>query len=598
MENRYHLYNGDCLDVLRRLPDNSFDAVVTDPPYGLSQHTADDVAAALRAWLAGEEYRHRRAGFMGRTWDAFVPGPEVWRECLRVLKPGGHLVAFFGTRTYDLGVMAIRLAGFECRDQLAFMFGTGFPKSLDVSKAIDKRRDEDRPAIYAVTSFVADARDRAGLKNKDIDAAFGFAGMAGHWTSRQSQPSVPTWDQWLALKDLMRFGDEMDAEVWRLNGRKGKPGDAWDQREVVGTQEGTRLAVAPGQGADRPAVDLAITAPATDAARRWQGWGTALKPAYEPILLARKPIAGTVAENVLAHGTGALNVGGCRVPGEKPQCANVPFAAWRELEGREDRQNPGQTYDHTQGRWPANLLHDGSDEVLAAFAEFGESKSRPTKDGGEFPTDNTIGLGLKQIRRPFHVDEGTAARFFQSCPLDEEDEAVLRFHYSGKASRADRDEGLDDLPERSGGEACDREDGSAGLESPRAGAGRTGGARNTHPTVKPTSVMRWLVRLVCPPGGTVLDPFAGSGSTGKAAVLEGFRFVGIEREAEYIEIARRRIAHAAAGGQVPRGKVPPSAKRNPPARTVPVRSTVGAPDHAATQATDIQPGLPFGGGAE
>ena len=345
---------GDCLEIMRDIPDGSIDAIVTDPPYGLSDHRTSDVFSCLSSWLAGQEYLPNKKGFMGRTWDSWVPGPEVWREVFRVLKPGGHVVAFAGSRTHDLMSMALRLAGFECRDTVLWVYGSGFPKSLDVSKAIDKAAGAEREVI-GVDERIARRQPRKGY-SPVLDKQSTFNGANAN-----------------------------------------------------------------------------ITAPATDAARQWQGWGTALKPAFEPALLFRKPLVGTVAENVLAHGAGALNIDGCRVE-----------------DGGEET---------SKGRFPANLIHDGSDEVLAVF---------PGAAGG------------------------SAARFF----------------YCAKASKTDR------------------------------------GTDNSHPTVKPTELMRYLVRLVTPLGGTVLDPFMGSGSTGKAAVLEGFHFLGIEQDPSYFNIATERIQNA------------------------------------------------------
>jgi len=399
---KHEVIHGDCVEVMRSMDAESVDAIVTDPPYGL--------------------------GFMGKQWDALPPGREVFEECLRVLKPGGHLLAFGGSRTYHRLAVAVEDAGFEIRDQIMWVYGSGFPKSLDVSKAIDRKRD-DREDVLRVTGEIARLRDIAGLSNRDLDDAFGFAGMAGHWTTTKSQPTVPTVEQWAVLRDMLNPGEWLDAEVWRLNGRKGQPGEAWVEREVVGKYEtdmgglgGERLGTTGGD----------ITAAATPAAQQWQGWGTALKPAHEPIVMARKPLPGTVAENVLKHNTGALNIDGSRFS--------------------------------ENNRWPANLIHDGSEEA----------------------TQNM----------------GDAARYF----------------YCAKASKRDRNEGLEEMPLLTGGEATNRADGSAGVNNPRAGAGRTGGNRNTHPTVKPTDLMRYLVRLVTPPGGTVLDPFAGSGSTGKVEI--------------------------------------------------------------------------------
>jgi hypothetical protein len=312
---------------------------------------------------------------------------------------------------------------------------------MDVSKAIDKQRDDSAEALE-VAKYLMQHANGMGLSefrqylNASIIGQSHSGGSAQGWTTTRCggvvKPQVPTWDQWQQLKELLKLGDQMDMEVWRLNGRKGQPGEAFEQRKVIGQKtagmgSGQTFGMLQAEGRNAEAAKTVdITAPATPAAQQWQGWGTALKPALEPITVARRPLTGTVATNVLKHSTGAINVDGCRVG------------------------------DRT-GRWPANLIHDGSDEPCALL--------------------------------------GDAARFF----------------YCAKASKADRGEG------------------------------------NSHPTVKPTELMRYLCRLVTPPGGVVLDPFMGSGSTGKAAVLEGFKFIGIEREAEYLEIARGRIEVPAQG---------------------------------------------------
>lgn len=366
------LIHGDCLEVLKGMPDNSVDSIVTDPPYGLS--------------------------FMGKKWDYDVPDQAIWEECLRVLKPGGHLLAFAGTRTQYRMAVRIEDAGFEIRDMIAWVYGSGFPKSLDVSKAIDK-------AAGAVREVIGKAQ---------------WSNSAAHF--------VP--------------GEDHTARV-----------------------------------------TLDITAPAAAAARQWQGWGTALKPALEPITVARKPLKGTVADNVLEWGTGAINIDGCRVgtdggtrkesSGEK--CETVSVGGF--LNAKAGEPVPGM------GRWPANVIHDGSDEVVAGF-----------------PNNN--------------------ARFF----------------YCAKASKKDRDEGLDCFDAKYAPRDNGFSNKISGSNLPRA---------NIHPTVKPTDLMAYLCRLVTPPGGVVLDPFMGSGSTGKAAVREGFRFIGIEMDAEYLAIAEARIAHEA-----------------------------------------------------
>ena len=368
---------GDCAERLRELEPESVDAVVTDPPYGL--------------------------GFMGKAWDHAVPSADVWSEVLRVLKPGGHMVAFFGSRTYHRGAVAIEDAGFEIRDQLMWIYGSGFPKSLNVAIAIDKQA--------------------------------------------------------------------------------GATGDRGRRCSVVGNR-------AQGEDVER-AVGMPAHEPITEDAKRWSGWGTALKPAHEPIVLARKPFRGTVARNVLEHGTGAINVEACRIPASDNTPAPVgkfgrtyslgPSGFTGERDGSSD----------DLGRWPANVMHDGADDVLEHFPRSDSTPYRENVAAGDvLPLSTRAAGGFS--------DSGSAARFF----------------YTAKASADDRNE---ELPSR---------------------------MRNRHPTVKPCDLMRWLVRLIAPPGGVVLDPFMGSGSTGKAAMLEGFDFVGCELDPAHAEIAELRISGA------------------------------------------------------
>lgn len=423
------LINGSSPEALCTLDDNSVDSIVTDPPYGLS--------------------------FMGKKWDYDVPSVDVWRECLRVLKPGGYLLAFAGTRTQHRMAVRIEDAGFEIRDMIAWVYGSGFPKSLDVSKAIDK-------AAGAVREVVGPSR--ANIR-----------------------------------EDLKYGGNDPSHNHGRLGAVTHPP----------------------------------ETAPATDLARQWQGWGTALKPALEPITVARKPLIGTVAENVTTWGTGAINVDGGRVPGESARPTGLKTDGSRSQKTTNDGWDRRVVGDGSRatdiGRFPANLIHDGSDEVVGLF---------PSQSGAAAPASGpTLRNGSESVARgrfnglqgdpAFHGDSGSAARFF----------------YCAKASRTDREDGCSHLEAKTAGEVTGgREEGSAGLDSPRSGAGRRREeTRNHHPTVKPTDLMRYLCRLVTPPGGVILDPFMGSGSTGRGAVLEGFSFIGVEREADYIEIARTRI---------------------------------------------------------
>jgi len=487
----------DCRYYLARLAPESVDSIVCDPPYEL--------------------------GFMARAWDStgIAYDVDVWKLALRAAKPGAHLIAFGGSRTYHRLAVAIEDAGWQIRDQIQWIYGSGFPKSLDVSKAIDRRR-YDRDQVYRVTGWIRRERDRRGLSNSDIDRAFGFHGMAGHWTSAASQPSVPTLDQIPRLFEVL--GIEIESVppeirdlIWTLNGRKGQPGAAWFDRESTriagdrGGFAGDRLG-----NAGNPARDV----PATAEAHQWAGWGTALKPAHEPAVLARKPFARTVAENVLQHGTGALNIDGSRV-GTDPR--HNASASSNEIFGQLKGEETGGRA--TKGRWPANVIHDGSEEAIAGFPDV-VSGSRAA---GEYAASGGVAFGAyrKACFGPIVGSGGTAARYF----------------YAAKASRDEREGGLDGLPLRTSSELTGRADGSAGLDSPRAGAGRTSGRRNAHPTVKPVDLMRYCVKLITPPGGLVLDPFTGSGSTGCGAVLEGFDFIGCDLSPEYAAIARARIAH-------------------------------------------------------
>jgi len=479
LENGYLLVHSDCLTALRQLPDNSVDSIVTDPPYGLS--------------------------FMGKKWDYDVPGVDVWAECLRVLKPGGHLLAFAGTRTQHRMAVRIEDAGFEIRDMIAWVYGSGFPKSLDVSKAIDKMdaaeahrarklRFTEWVRATGLTAFEIDRITEwvraTGLTAFEIDRITG-TNMGGRYTTAASQPAVATREHFEKLRP--HLGADVPEWVEQMVDERTVESENFKRREVLRTVTGKDTSL------QRPGIPLqdssakreySVTAAHTEAARQWQGWGTALKPALEPITVARKPLVGTVAANVLAHGTGALNIDGCRVGTEstrRADCAQM----FSKGGVRDDNGNPALNRSATgsdSGRWPANLIHDGSDEVAAQFPETKSGGYPP--EGGQRSQVATYGKPTARGEQKFTSSEGSA-----------------RFFYCAKASKSDR------------------------------------GAENNHPTVKPTELMRYLVRLVTPPGGVVLDPFMGSGSTGKAAILEGFRFIGIDMTAEYVEIARARIQY-------------------------------------------------------
>ncbi len=364
----YQLHVGRCEEVLRSFPDNSVDAIVTDPPYGLS--------------------------FMNHKWDYDVPTVEQWQECLRVLKPGGHLLAFGGSRTYHRLVVNAEDAGFEIRDQILWIYGSGFPKSHNLEGEFD-------------------------------------------------------------------------------------------------------------------------------------GWGTALKPAHEPIVMARKPFKQTVSANMVEHGTGAINIDACRIP----TADALSGGAGGLLSHQRDGTEPVGNYEQAQeGRWPANIIHDGSDAVVSAFPDAKGQQGDLKETGRE---------------RLSHGRYGDMAPPRAHLARIESDKSAARFFYCAKVKQKERDEGLERFIASSASDMTGgRKEGSAGINDPRAGAGRTNGAKNNHPTVKPIALMSYLCRLITPPGGTVLDPWMGSGSTGRAAIEEGFNFIGIDLNPDYVTIASARIAHS------------------------------------------------------
>jgi DNA modification methylase len=469
--------NMECRAFMSSLPSNTFDSIVTDPPYGLSKQP--NMREVLKHWLNGDDYTATGGGFMGKSWDSFVPGPKTWEQALRVLKPGGYAVVFAGSRTVDLMATSLRLAGFEVVDMLHWMYGSGFPKSLDIGKAVDARDGlgAKREVQLKVTEWIRSTGLTSGAINM-ITNTF----MGSHYTTAASQPSVPTRTDFEKLRT--HFGKPVPQWVEDAVDERTTESENLKRREVIGHHTDPAQAAKWRGKYDGGNVNeaAAITTAYSDEAKQWEGWGTALKPCHEPIILCRKPLEGTYANNVMTHGCGALNIDGCRVGDEEMQRTKS-----NGIKISENGSMAGGNYgrvaaEPSQGRWPGNVLHDGC------------------------------------------LPE----------PMD-------RYFYHAKASKADRDEGMDGFAHKSAGECTGgRGEDSDGLNSPRAGAGRTSGARNIHPTVKPTAVMQWLCRLVTPPGGTLLDPFCGSGSTLKAAALEGFNAVGCEMSPEYAEIARAR----------------------------------------------------------
>lgn len=595
------------------LADNSVDAIVCDPPYEL--------------------------GFMGKTWDSSGIAYDVgmWAECLRVLKPGGHLLAFGGSRTAHRMVCAIEDAGFEVRDSIVWIYGSGFPKSLDVSKAIDKANGRGLEDWYALGRHIRARREAKGLTVKQVNAQFGGTALCNHWEAQNQNNAIPpTPEHWARLKSELGCSAEFDEIV----DRAGAP------RDVVGIQKGAMAGWSMDGGTKF--VDRDITVPATDAARQWEGWGTALKPAHEPICVARKPLTGTVAANILAHGTGAINIDACRVEVD-PNDTNIrdhtkhertTGSIWGAAAGA--TKNLGE-----KGRWPANLIHDGSDEVLAGFPDSNGSGPARTLKRSAKGENNGWGMNATAADSSALPDAGTgsAARFFKTCKQDDSWldlnlphenaiaaepnlyqqkqsavsalEAVVKsafpaglcaavslsvqpttsatgpelkrlaeslmqtilnidcgFWHESQPARLSLsrnhvkivahleptgtttitanhwklDGSVDSATfsitltsSAAGAKDCAPSSDNARFIYCAKASTAERGAGNNHPTVKPIALMRYLVRLVTPPGGLVLDPFTGSGTTAVAAKLEGAQFMGFELSPEYAAIATARV---------------------------------------------------------
>jgi DNA modification methylase len=476
---------GDCLDKLKELEDNSIDSVVTDSPYGLS--------------------------FMGKKWDYDVPSTEIWEECMRVLKPGGHLLSFAGSRTYHRMAVRIEDAGFEIRDQIMWIYGSGFPKSHNIGKAVDKIGGK---SIGWFGQWLRDWREENNITQKEIAKLFpsktgGLTGCVANW---ELGLNIPTTEQFNTIIENFDLPFENIEELEReIVGTKNSACFGNEDRHTIGASKSVEVDITKGNS-------------------EWEGWGTALKPAHEPIVMARKPIVGTVANNVLEYGVGGINIDGCRVSyqSEADEKSSIPGSNVVNEKNSMFGIN-GETYEHnTEGRFPANIILDeeagkildeqsgdrgnGWKKNYGATDYNGKQYDSSTQQcvfGGGFTGKNT------------YADSGGASRFFY-CP---------------KASKKDRDEGLEVEAKVIKG----RDEGQDKMAV--AYKARPTERQNIHPTVKPTDLMQYLIRLVTPKGGIVLDPFMGSGSTGKAAIKEGMIFVGIEREDEYYQIAKQRIEH-------------------------------------------------------
>ena len=451
------ILQGDCLDQLKNIPSDSIDSIVTDPPYEL--------------------------GFMGKSWDntGIANNKEMWAECLRVLKPGGHLLAFSGTRTYHRMASAIEDAGFEIRDMIEWVYGSGFPKSLNIGKAVDKMGNKIKE-LHNFTKWFDELCIEKGLTNKQIDEFLGLdsgGSTASHYRGwNTQQPRYPRENHYKKLKEWLEFSDLWDEKIAEV------------ERELVGVQEKAM------SGWNTDGTTKFIDRDITKGNSEWEGWGTALKPAHEPICMARKPLAEkTVAENVLKYGTGGLNIDESRVEandGENRSRDNSKCKGGDSFFDGKKRVN--QVIPEGLGRFPANLLHDNSEEVRECFPE-STSGARKKGDHKEYDASSYKFGGLYSEDAP--AESGNASRFFKSII------------YQAKSSKSERTNG--------------------------------GAITNSHPTIKPIALMEYLIKIITPKGGVVLDPFAGSGSTLVAAKQNGFNYIGIEKELEYINIINARL---------------------------------------------------------
>jgi DNA modification methylase len=505
MENTFtvnQIIQGDALDVLKVFPDNTIDTVLTDPPYGLSNHFEKVIRKVFSEWLNGNDsYIPECRGFMGKSWDAFVPPPALWREVYRVMKPGGTILCFAGSRTQDLMAMSLRLAGFEIKDTILWLYGQGFPKSLDISKAIDKLNYKWKENLTKFGNYVKEQRIKGGLSKKDVEKNLGTNTAISWWEGRnycgKFIVQLPDKKNYQKLKELLDLDDRFDYLI------------EWEEakREVIGTHySGIGKAFNNGEwGSGKDEVEDTI--PATPEAKQWEGYGTSLKPSYEPIILAIKPNEGSYAENALKYEVAGLNIDEGRISynGEKP---NV---------GGRGKHTRGDGYGYKplgeniqankKGRFPANtLLECTCDEVIDGKhtntectcymldEQSGILKSGKLLSGHKQGKGMFGKIGGDKIINNYGGNTGGASRFF----------------FCAKASRSERNMGK---------------------------------IANLHPTVKPLSLIEYLVKLTSMPNPDqiYLDPFLGSGTTAMACKKLGKKWIGIELLKEYVEIAEKRI---------------------------------------------------------
>lgn len=560
--------NGFSEEELNKYPDNSFDSVVTDPPYGLGDEP--DPVLLMKSWIEKGYYEVKGSGFMGKEWDAFVPQPVLWKEVFRVLKPGGHLIAFFGTRTYDWGVMALRFAGFEVRDSLLWMFFSGFPKSFNISKAIGKMsKASDRLVEFSkllrekrellnLTLSEADKRITNGstmysfLEGRNLEGAFKiYAPNKENYEKIKQVYGIEGWDD-IVENNLETIGEEEGSYGYQKDGKR------WNEKHEI--KQAT-----------------------TDEAKKWEGWGTALKPSFEPIVLCRKPLEKglTISENILKWGTGGIYIDGCRIATDDDLAKNYKSARQgdKKVGGRgvafgfnrkKDSFSAPSENMLRLGRWPSNVIFSHSDEcVRVGFKQV--NVQAENEEGEIVDTDGfeiveewecADGCPIKELDKQSGIRKSGAMKKSYQYKSDgfsmskaagatqQIHEATSgyasRFFYVAKASRAEKEKGLESFETKPYGQSdgaqnsIKNEDGA--YADQHMGYNRVKPRKNTHPTVKPVNLMRYLVKLVTPPGGILLDPFGGSGTTGIAAKLEGFCAVLIDREQESCDIAEARIA--------------------------------------------------------
>ena len=494
-DKNYKLYEGSMLDMLEHISPNSIDSIVTDPPYELN--------------------------FMNKGWDnsGIAFQKETWQKCYDVLKPGGYLLAFGGSRTFHRIACAIEDAGFEIRDTIMWLYGSGFPKSMDISKQIDKKGGNNYSKQFA--KDLKKARESRNLTIKYCDDKYCNGSTNWSWyEGRKDGCRVPDYNTYL---EIIKEFPELEKYKELIKEAK---------REIIGHITRTKGIAIPacGETLDRSKYNYNITTATTDLAKRWNGWGTCLKPAYEPIIVARKPVENSIVDNVIKYGVGGINIDECRIGNEQIKGGTMPKMSGGEL-GICNFKTIGADRierDDTFGRFPSNVIltYDDEDynEVCGGMPNTKSAGSDYDFTFGNQENNTHLYTNIKSGKH--YEDEGSASRYF----------------YCAKASKFDRDEGLDEFKEMNVNDGRKKSVDNAFQrgETPR---------RNIHPTVKPTELMRYLVRLVSPKGATILDCFNGSGSTGKAVMLENkefkkdYKYIGIELTEEYLPIAKARIEY-------------------------------------------------------